>query len=195
MAVVATSDACHECPTNSNAPEASDEEVDCTCNAGSTGPDGGNCTQCEAGKYKVASGDAACTICSAGQYLTAVGATSNVCHERPTNSNAPEASDEEVDCTCNAGSMGLDGGNCTQCEAGKYKVASGDAACTNCSAGQYSEAVGATSDVCLVCTTNSNAPEESDEEVDCTCNAGSSGLDGGMRRDSFVSDMPHSYVA
>jgi len=98
-------------------------------------------------------------------------------------------------CICNAGSTGENGRPCTECVAGKYKIASGDDACSNCSAGQDSEAVGTTSDVCLVCPTTSNALEASDEEVDCTCNAGSSGPNGGVRRDSCVCDMPHSYVA
>ena len=142
---------CDACPSNSNAPEASDERRDCKCNTGWTGPDGEHCTQCEAGKYKIASGDAACSECSAGQYSTAVGATSDVCQGCPSNSNAPEASDEEVDCTCNAGSSGADGQNCTQCEAGKYKIEAGNSACTNCVAGKYSKSIGATSNACRGC--------------------------------------------
>jgi hypothetical protein len=34
--------------------------TNCTCNAGSTGPDGGPCTACVAGKYKTSTGSAAC---------------------------------------------------------------------------------------------------------------------------------------
>jgi hypothetical protein len=44
---------------------ASDASGDCACNAGYTGPSGGTCTACEAGKYKNATGPAACTACPA----------------------------------------------------------------------------------------------------------------------------------
>ena len=163
---------CSQCPSRSNSKPGSSVSSACMCNAGWTGPTGGNCTLCVAGTYKLYQGNATCTNCSAGQFSTAVGATSDVCQGCPTNSNAPEASDEEVDCTCNAGSTGLDGRNCTLCVAGTYKLYQGNATCTNCSAGQFSTAVGATSDVCQGCPTNSNAPEASDEEVDCTSTVG-----------------------
>jgi len=42
---------------------------------------------------------------------------------------------------------------CTECEAGKYKIATANAACTNCLAGSYSMAVGATSHMCQGCPT------------------------------------------
>ena len=44
---------------------ASDASGDCACNAGYTGPNGGTCTACGAGKYKDATGPAACTACPA----------------------------------------------------------------------------------------------------------------------------------
>jgi len=37
----------------------------CTCGKGSTGPNGGTCTACEAGTYKDSPGPAACTACPA----------------------------------------------------------------------------------------------------------------------------------
>jgi len=97
----------------------SDEQIDCICDAGSTGPDKNMCIECIAGKYKIATGDAACTNCLKGQYSTTIGATSNVCQGCPTNSDAPEASKEQTCCTCNVGSMGPDGKMCTECVAGK----------------------------------------------------------------------------
>jgi len=169
---------CESCPAYSDSPVGS-IITDCICNAGSSGLDGGPCTECVAGKYKIASGDAACTNCSAGQYSTEVGATSDVCQGCQTKSTAPEASNEQTDCTCNTGSTGPDGDPCTECLAGKYKIALGDAACSNCSAGQYSMEVGATLNVCKGCPTNSFAPQASDEQTDCTCTAGSTGPDGG----------------
>ena len=45
------------------------------CNAGYTGPDGGACVACAAGKYKIATGSAACIECAAGTYSTSTGAT------------------------------------------------------------------------------------------------------------------------
>ena len=144
----------------------------CQCVAGYTGPDNTACTMCAAGKYKIALGDAACSNCSAGQYSTVAGAASNVCQGCPSNSNAPESSDEEADCTCNAGFSRDVGGLCIACVAGKYKIASGNAACSECLAGKYSTAVGATSDVCQACPSNSNSPTASDEATDCACQEG-----------------------
>ena len=53
------------CPANSNSPAGSDALTDCTCNAGFTGPDGGPCSQCAAGKYKSMTGSEACSSCPA----------------------------------------------------------------------------------------------------------------------------------
>ena len=177
---------CKGCPENSNSPLGSSVATACTCNAGFSGPNGFACIQCVAGKYKNATGDAACIHCLAGQYSTTCGATSNMCQGCPTNSNAPEASDEQTDCVCKAGSTGLDGNPCTECVAGKYKIALGDAACSNCLVGKYSTAVGAKSNVCQGCPPNSDAPEASDEQTDCTCNAGFSGSTGGTCSQYFV---------
>ena len=43
---------CSTCPPNSNSPAGSAASTNCTCNAGSTGPNGGPCTACAAGKCK-----------------------------------------------------------------------------------------------------------------------------------------------
>ena len=149
--------ACNPCPANSSSPVGSSRVTACSCSAGWTGPDGGSCSECSAGKYKTDAGAAFCDAC-------------------PSMADSPAASNTSTACQCKAGwtnpHVGPDGGPCTECVAGKYKIASGDAACTNCSAGQYSTAVGATSDVCQGCPTNSNAPEASDEEVDCTSTVG-----------------------
>ena len=42
---------------------ASDAREDCECNTGYTGPNGGTCAACEAGKYKDSPGADACTAC------------------------------------------------------------------------------------------------------------------------------------
>jgi len=49
----ASSDLCEACPVRSSSPIASDNLADCICDAGSTGPDGMDCVQCVAGKYKI----------------------------------------------------------------------------------------------------------------------------------------------
>jgi len=131
---------CDHCPANcGNNPAASTASSDCKCNSGSSGPDGGLCTECVAGTYTATRGNASCQSC-------------------PANSDSSAGSITITACTCNAGSTGPveGGGPCTQCVAGKYKIASGDAACSNCLPGQYSTAVGATSDVCQGCPSNSD---------------------------------------
>jgi hypothetical protein len=61
----------------SSAPAGSTSLTNCTCNAGFSGPDGGTCTACEAGKYKASTGSAVCTDCGAGTHSTAVGASAS----------------------------------------------------------------------------------------------------------------------
>lgn len=58
------------------------------CNAGETGPDGGPCTPCPAGTYKVDTGSANCTRCGLGGM-------------------SPAASTAEASCFCGAGYTGL----------------------------------------------------------------------------------------
>ena len=130
-----------------------------TCKPGFSGPKCGSCIHCVKGKYKIAQGDAACTNCVVGQYSTSVGATFNLCQGCPTDSDAPEASSEKTACTCNAGSTGPNGGPCTKCVEGTYKVNSGNTKCKSCPA-------------------NADSPSGSIMLSACTCNAGSSGLDG-----------------
>ena len=97
---------CEACPTNSSAPAGSGTLTACSCNAGFTGADGGNCRKCHAhafspqgstpctcnagstgadddvcsqcvrGKYKSQPGSDSCHDCEPGHYSTTVGATS-----------------------------------------------------------------------------------------------------------------------
>ena len=101
------------------------------CNAGYTGPDGGTCTACAAGKYKVALGSADCSPC-VGVY-----------------SHSPEASADSKFCGCNVGYTGPDGSTCTACEAGKYKVIIGKDVCFDCPAGKFKAGQG--SGTCTHC--------------------------------------------
>jgi hypothetical protein len=135
------------------------------CDPGYTGPHGGPCTQCVAGKYKAAYGSAACDNCNAGTYSTTVGAVSSTsCLNCPQFSTSVAGSSAVTQCTCNAGylqdtsttpftcqsqpcSAGSTGpaGSCTLCAAGKYKAASGSAACDTCLPGKFSGTTGQSS--------------------------------------------------
>ena len=60
---------CTSCPAYSSSPLESITMRNCTCNAGYTGPDGGECMACPKGKFKASVGPANCTACEAGKYL------------------------------------------------------------------------------------------------------------------------------
>jgi hypothetical protein len=64
---------CEACPTNSNSPAASTASTACVCDAGSWGPDGGDCVPCVAGKYKAVNGSEACIACPAGTFARTSG--------------------------------------------------------------------------------------------------------------------------
>jgi hypothetical protein len=143
------SSGCEDCPADSSSPaQSSTALAECTCNAGGSGPDGGPCTACVAGKYKSAGGTADCTDCT-------------------PNSNSPSQSSARALCSCNAGYSGDAGtGTCTACVAGKYKSATGTVACTDCVAGKYGVATGQSAEAsCTICTANSNSPPQSSARV------------------------------
>ena len=135
--------------------------------ADSGSADSADCIGGGRGNYSIQAGaisEDTCDVCASGKYLDLEGndAESDCDHCPAKFGNNPAASTARSDCKCNSGSSGLDSGLCTQCLAGKYKIASGDAECTNCPAGKYSRAVGATSDVCqaflvLSCPANTSA--------------------------------------
>ena len=104
--------------------------------------------------------------------------TPNVCLSYMSNPNSPAGSNERINCACNRGFTGPDGVGCSACVAGKYKVQTGNAACSNCLAGQYSGAIGATTDVCQICLSNSNSPVASTRNTNCICNVGFTGPNG-----------------
>ena len=215
-AVASSSNTCQWCHVNSQSTPGS---TNCMCNAGATGPIGGVCVSCVAGKYKHSSGSMGCTDCETGKY--AVAAVSNVCEACPSNTVSAIGSDEITDCICNvgydgpaggtctlqkcgAGSTGPDVGPCVPCVAGKYKGDIGSAECTNCVAGQYSIAVAAVSDICQNCHLNSVSAIGSDEITDCICNVGWTGSGGeapcsactpGTYKSSLGSDTCENCVA
>jgi phage tail protein X len=68
-------DTCQSCPTNSQSTTGSDTSTDCVCVVGFSGPDGGACTACAAGKYKANPGSAECTACLPDSYHALTGRT------------------------------------------------------------------------------------------------------------------------
>jgi len=153
---------CTDCPTNTNAPEASSSPAACTCNAGSWGGGGTiACTLCGAGKYKETTGPDHCDWCPPGTYSTVVGATAvSTCQQCPDNSFTGVAgSDEKNDCVCNPGYTGPNGGPCVACPAGKFKTTQGTAACTDCPLNTFGAAPGqASSGSCIPCVAVLNSP-------------------------------------
>lgn len=64
---------CTPCPSNSASQTASTTLRACQCTAGFTGPNGGPCVACVAGKHKSAEGPNDCALCPNGKYKTAPG--------------------------------------------------------------------------------------------------------------------------
>ena len=188
---------CEQCPSHSSSVAMSSVQTACICDPGYTGPNGGSCVACAGGKYKIVAGTVACTLCVGGKYSTTAGATSaSTCLNCPLHTNAQSGSDQVEDCTCNTGHYGLNGRDCINCEAGKYKDVTGPDQCTLCAAGKYvsvEESVSSSACAacpaatyssadrthCLMCPSDSSSPTSSDEVADCTCNAGYTGPHGG----------------
>jgi hypothetical protein len=158
--------ACTFCPPNTGSACVMNGCVtlnDCECNAGYTGPGGGPCTVCAAGKYKASTGSEACTDCRA-------------------RSTSTEASTSSAACLCNAGlylfSSGVSG--CVGCTHNTYKDVIGNQVCTACPANTYPEALenpdGYTprlSSSCIACPSGSSCPNYYCGHIrDCRCDAG-----------------------
>lgn len=105
------------------------------CNAGATGPDGGECTLCQAGEYKTSTGNGPCKDCTAGKYSGQVGSSIDSCQACESGKTSPTGSASEGACVatndCPPGQT-LTADSCQDCEAGTYKEASGSAMCTDC---------------------------------------------------------------
>jgi hypothetical protein len=171
---------CSNCPVYSVTLEPKrTSRTDCKCDYGATGPDGGECKQCVAGKYKPGLGTNACSSCAPGKYLETTGERFVSACVSCELSTSPEASSSKADCICNAGSTGS-GGVCTQCVAGTYKAVPGNASCTDCVRGKYRSAPGASAESqCAACPLFSSTNLAGRTSVlECTCNAGATGPDG-----------------
>jgi hypothetical protein len=151
--------------------------LNCTCNKGYTGPDGVECTACDAGSFKDTNGSASCTLCSEGKYSTEIASVSKAtCSDCPAHTFSGVGSSILSNCTCNKGYTGPDGVECTACDAGSFKDTNGSAACTLCSEGKYSTARAAiVQTTCQDCALHSWSPTGSTREQDCLCDVGYTG--------------------
>ena len=106
-----TDASCSTCNSFSTSQEASVSNAACECLPAYTGPNGGPCATCNAGKYKAITGPQTCTSCHA-------------------NSSSASGSSNANACICNAGYSGS--GECNPCDIDTYKSQSGNEACTAC---------------------------------------------------------------
>ena len=192
-----TGTTCASCPSRSSIHISEGFAIDiynCKCNKGSTGPDGGPCTICAAGKYKDTTGSAgSCTSCGINTYSNSQGAiSSSTCIKCPARSSSPIGSDSPGNCKCDTGYTEISVGVCDECEIGKYKsetgssvcvvceagkkMKTGSSGCVDCGAGKYSTTD--ISDVCADCPLASSSSHASTNVGDCTCNEGYSGNNG-----------------
>lgn len=202
---------CKSCGSGKTSSPGSTLPTDCQiqCPPGSTGPDGGSCALCSAGKYKTEAGTAQCMQC-------------------PVDATSPESSDSLHDCACNPGYTGKNGGDCTACSVGTYKTTQGSEVCLTCPAyssspaaskrleacscdagytgangescaacskGQYKDTAGSETcklcaegtykdaigpGSCTACPSGASATVGSDKSADCLCKPGHTGPNGGM---------------
>jgi hypothetical protein len=150
------------CPDNSSSIMGADEINMCLCNSGFTAltcsqpPCDPLCTACEPGKYKtVVSNVVDCEPCPVNTYS----ASPQECSSCPNSTFSPLGSSEVTSCIspCDSGYTGP-AGNCTACEAGTYKEASGSMPCTRCPEGHIS-GFGAMN--CTACVPGKYAPSNS----------------------------------
>lgn len=163
---------CTGCPAKSVSPALSTTITDCVCSLGHYGPAGGVCQDCDLGKYTNTEGRASCEGCATGTYQDSTEATA--CLSCPANTISSENSSAMIDCQCNPGYSGPDGGICVACSEGKYKPANGTSACSDCGISTYADTTGQSA--CDACPANATtALEASDALSDCQCNDGYTG--------------------
>ena len=154
--------------------EGSALQTDCKCNMGYSGSDGMQCIPCPLGAFKPSVGNATCSMCPTNTYQPMLARTASThCIGCPDNALSPQMSDQLTDCECKSGYLGDNGGDCTQCYAGKFKPEKGPQACDLCPNETYSGVFAATSDsVCAPCQNNSLSWAGSTVLTDCKCDSG-----------------------
>ena len=136
---------CSTGSTSSNLPRTA--ETDCVCDdvGYQLAVSSSYYCNCQAGYY-FDSNLATCHACAVDTYCSGVEAGSIAC---PSFSTSPALSDELVDCQCNAGYSGPDGGPCDACAVDHFKDAVGSAACTDCAEHTTSPEASASANACL----------------------------------------------
>ena len=161
---------CTACPAYTNSPDGSIVVTHCICNKGYTGPDGVECTSCDAGTYKDTNGTSLCILCGRDKYSTEAGAVSESnCLTCPANAYSGMGSFLATNCSCNVGHTGSDGELCTPCATGSYKAINGSSACLLCPKGKYSnETAQISNTTCVLCEAGKYLPTVGNgAEEDC----------------------------
>lgn len=177
----------------------------CLCAPGFTGPDGGPCVACEAGKFKNWRNSSVCPLCPPnsdsvpgtslcpcnvgytgplggpcvacvpGKYKDTNGTAA--CTTCPANSYEPDVAATLVtNCTCNTGFDGADGGPCTGCAVGKYKNNNDTTPCVPCPVDTYIDVQA--SPYCKACPEFTTSPSGSTSRPACQCKQGYTGIGG-----------------
>ena len=118
----AAATACEQCPAHSTGGLQNNASSDCRCDAGFTGPAGGPCEACAAGKFKTSQGEASCADCGPGAYWPAgADAAFFQCKACPGNSTRPtDLAHGILGCICDAGYRRSANDTCALCPAGSY---------------------------------------------------------------------------
>ena len=133
---------CLSCPKNSHPIVASAGENDCRCDNGTTLSDSGDCVACKAGEYSI----------SKDRF------DHPHCVKCPDHTSSPEKSVKKEDCKCKPGFTGPDGGGCTACAAGKFKIYAGSVLCSLCPDGKTSPDGSQRADDCTSILTPTQEP-------------------------------------
>jgi len=107
------------------------------------------CESCEAGKFSPTLGSKNASSCQDCPATTYSGVAATACDMCPDGSSSSVASSSLLDCTCDIGSSGPDGGNCSLCLEGHYKSVAGSESCSECATGNYTNQTGASA--CQMC--------------------------------------------
>ena len=164
---------CNVCPDDSFSLAQSGRLVDCLCDPGFSGPDGGPCAACAPGKFKAANGSAACEDCPLHTYSDAPHSTAcKSCTQFLDFGGitlAPgQNSSDACQCDVSQGfsTVYINGARkCTGCEAGTYATSTG---CRNCSNGTYNDQGGQTT--CKLCPANTRSYDQ--PHISCQCDKG-----------------------
>ena len=130
-----------------------------------------------------------CTPCGNGTYADAAGATA--CSACVNHTFSPGASTSNLQCVCNLGFSGPDGGPCSEIPPGMFKDVYGSSAPINCTEGSFSNASGMS--FCYSCAPFSDSKPGSTDKSDCYCRQGFTGRCG-SNESTMLPPMTASFV-